>query len=337
MIRPRPSRGEGHVDFLGESEGSLPQPQDSLPDASEAINDFWSMSGNFIYRHHVEPRVKLYSPREESFPIPLKYIDVSRTTHTNLDVKQEKRIDDYWNVVGSRDLSDPWTGFTQFTLLEEKPPNGYMWLGRRLTRKQLTSRPDHLWPELWKSMGKHAKLKEKHKLSNEKLHLDNARKLRGICFIDPENKEFKETIKNARKKLETSMAPTMLCNTSKNRQHGVTRGKSTEIKSKLACILEATESTRLRMGNSLPNHHQDHIAGKGDNSLQHYNLVHKFIPMPQAMKIPAAKAAVDKEWEKLENISVWNLTKVRSKKEVIDEARTSGAKVHFASLMDIVI
>ena len=48
---------------------------------------------NFIYRHHVEPRVKLYSPREESFPIPLKYIDVSRTTHTNLEVKQEKRID----------------------------------------------------------------------------------------------------------------------------------------------------------------------------------------------------------------------------------------------------
>ena len=56
--------------------------------------------------------------------------------------------------------------------------------------------------------------------------------------------------------------------------------------------------------------------------------------MPQAMKIPAAKAAVDKEWEKLEKISAWNLTKVRSKKEVIDEARTSGATVHFASLMD---
>ena len=75
------------------------------------MNDFWSMSGNCIYRHHVEPRVKLYSPREESFPSPQKYIDVSRTTHTNLDVKQEKRIDDYWNIDGSRDLSDPWTGF----------------------------------------------------------------------------------------------------------------------------------------------------------------------------------------------------------------------------------
>ena len=89
------------------------------------------------------------------------------------------------------------------------------------------------------------------------------------------------------------------------------------------------------MEESLPNDHEDHIAGKGDNSLQHYNSVHTFIPMPQAMKIPAAKAAVDKEWEKLEKIPAWDLTKVRSKKEVIDEARTIGAKVHFASLMDI--
>ena len=123
LVRHRPIQGESNIDFLGESEGSLPQPQDSFPDAGEAMNDFWSMSGNFMYRQHVEPRVKLYSPREESFPFQLKYIDVSRTTHTNLDVMQEKRIDDYWNVDGSRDLSDPWTGFTQITLLEEKPPN----------------------------------------------------------------------------------------------------------------------------------------------------------------------------------------------------------------------
>ena len=62
--------------------------------------------------------------------------------------------------------------------------------------------------------------------------------------------------------------------------------------------MEASESTRLHMGESSPNYHEDHIAGKGNNSLQHYSLVHTFIPMPQAMKIPAAKAAVDKEREK---------------------------------------
>ena len=59
------------------------------------------------------------------------------------------------------------------------------------------------------------------------------------------------------------------------------------------------------------------------------------MPMPQAIKIPAAKAAMDKDWEKLGKFSAWNMTKVRSKKEVTDEARTMGRKVHFASLMDI--
>ena len=76
LERHRPNQGESNIDFLGEPEGSLPQPQDSFPDAGEAINDCWSMSGNIIYRHHVEPRVKLCSPREESFPISLKYIDI---------------------------------------------------------------------------------------------------------------------------------------------------------------------------------------------------------------------------------------------------------------------
>ena len=65
----------------------------------------------------------------------------------------------------------------------------------------------------------------------------------------------------------------------------------------------------LRMEESLPNYHEDHIAGRGNNSLQHYNLVHKFCPMPEAVEIPAAKAAMDKEWEKLEKIPAWNLTK----------------------------
>ena len=146
-------------------------------------------------------------------------------------------------------------------------------------------------------MGRNAKLKKRQKWSHEKPQLDNARRLRGIYFIDPEDKEFKETVRNARKKLETPVAPALPCKISKNNQNWVTRGKSNEIKSKLACILEASESTRLRMGESLPDHLEDHIAGKGDSSLQHCNLVHKLIPTPQAMKIPAAKAAVDKEWE----------------------------------------
>ena len=78
----------------------------------------------------------------------------------------------------------------------------------------------------------------------KKLHLDNARKLRGIYFIDPEDKEFNATIKNARKKLETSVVFVVPCESVKN----CGSGASNKIKTKLACILEADESTRMRYG-----------------------------------------------------------------------------------------
>ena len=64
-------------------------------------------------------------------------------------------------------------------------------------------------------------------------------------------------------------------------------------KSKIPCILEADESTRLRVERILRKNYEDHVTGKGSNSLHHYNLVHNFIPLPQALKIPAAEAAVD--------------------------------------------
>ena len=100
------------------------------------------------------------------------------------------------------------------------------------------------------------------------------------------------------------MAPAMPCKIMKICESGA----SNKLKTKLVCILDADESTRMRMGNSIPHYHQDHIAGKGENSFSTTIWFTSFIPMPQAMKIPAAKAAVDKEWEKLEKISVWNLT-----------------------------
>ena len=121
-------------------------------------------------------------------------------------------------------------------------------------------------------MGKNAKLREKQTWSHEKLHLDNARKLRGIYFIDPEDEEFKETIKNARKKLETSMAPAV--------PHIVLKkncwsGGSNKIDTKLAYILEADESARLRVGNSLPDHHEDHIGGLKGQFIVALLLAHK--------------------------------------------------------------
>ena len=49
----------------------------------------------------------------------------------------------------------------------------------------------------------------------------------------------------------------------------------------------------------------------------------------------SSKGSTGQGMGKMKKFSAWNLTKVRSKKEVIDKARTNAAKVHFASLMDI--
>ena len=104
-----------------------PLQEDSTRDDEEAESDYWTVIGDFIYRHHVEPRVKLYMPREEAFPFPRKYIDVARTTDTTLDVMSEKHIEDYWNVDVDRELSDAWTGFTRFIVLNEKKRDVFSW------------------------------------------------------------------------------------------------------------------------------------------------------------------------------------------------------------------
>ena len=63
-----------------------------------------------------------------------------------------------------------------------------------------------------------SKRKEKQKWAIEKPKLDNARRLRGISFLEPDDEEFKRTMKNARRKLEISMPAAMLCRLQPN-QH----------------------------------------------------------------------------------------------------------------------
>ena len=73
LIRERPDRGEEQDVLRGESDGSSSTPlQDSSVCDGEARNYVWSISVSSTHRHHVEPRVKLYVPREASFLIPLK-------------------------------------------------------------------------------------------------------------------------------------------------------------------------------------------------------------------------------------------------------------------------
>ena len=181
---------------------------------------------------------------------------------------------------------------------------------------------------MWKHMPDAAKKKAKQRWAIEKPQFDNARELRGIFFIEPNDEEFKLAMKAARRKLEVPMPAAMPCKIP-IKSSGETHRNIGKRKTKYACVVDADESTRPRLEGAVRKPHQDHITAKGTNSITHYSLVHRFIPIPQAFKIPDAKAAVEKEWEKLEKIPAWQLTKVRNKKEVIKETRNKGRKFHF--------
>ena len=120
LRRERTVRSENlSGELQGESEES--QPTESTDDA-ETRADFWSIQGDFIYRHHNERRVQLQVPKEETFLFHWKHIVVFWSTYTDLDVMQEKKIDEYWSVDWSKPLSDSWRGFTKFTVLKENFP-----------------------------------------------------------------------------------------------------------------------------------------------------------------------------------------------------------------------
>ena len=145
----------------------------------------------------------------------------------------------------------------------------------------------------------------------------------------------KKPSNNARRKLEVPMDAAMPCKKGAYFQETVAKSDASNkiLKTMFVCIVEAHESTRQRLESSPPKNHEDHITGKGYNSMTHYNLVHKFIPMPQAIRILDAKAAVDKEWKKLETVPAWQLDNVKSKKEVILEAQRDPKRK--STLMDI--
>ena len=140
-----------------------------------------------------------------------------------------------------------------------------------------------------------ANSKAKQKWDIQKPKLDNARQFRGIFFLEPEDEEFKQTMKNARRKLEIPMPAAMLCKIP-IKSSGETRHNIGNLRPKYACVVDADEYTRQWLEGAGHKPHQD-ITLKEMNSITHCSLVHNLIPMPQALKIPDAKAAVETEGE----------------------------------------
>ena len=205
LIRDRPDRGEEQVNLQGESDGSSSSPlRDSSWYDSEARNDFGLNQSQTV------------RAKRSIIPYSTEMYRRDQGTNESSDVMMEKN-DDYWNVDGDRELSDAWTGFTRFTVLDETPLDGktfsvegetYEETNNLKTRRIMARNVEtHVW---------RIKTERETKVDKRKPKLDNARRLRGICVFDLDDVEFKDIIKNARRKLEVPMPAAMPCKL----QHG---------------------------------------------------------------------------------------------------------------------
>ena len=154
-------------------------------------------------------------------------------------VKLEKRIDDYWNIDGSRELSDPWTGFTQFALMEEKPPDGYMWSGGEIDEKTA-------YIQARSSMARAMEINRKArqaegeaevvwtKRSILKTHENCEGSISSTLRIRNSKKPLRMLVRN----WKHLVAPAVPCKIMKSKKN-CGSGASNKIKTRLACILEA--------------------------------------------------------------------------------------------------
>ena len=199
-------------------------------------------------------------PKEESFPFPLKYIDVTRNTHTSLDVMLEK----YWWLLerGWKKRTYHMYGQASQDYFIERKATWQIYMVRRETWGNKQPQDPTMYGQICGSIClMQRKSKVKQKWAIEKPKPDNATQLRGIFFIEPNDEEFKHTTKNARRKLEIPISAAMPFKTPVNCR-GATCRNIGKHKTKYACIVDADESMRIRLEGVPHFDHEDHIFCK---------------------------------------------------------------------------
>ena len=168
-----------------------------------------------------------------------------------------ENVNDYWNVNGIENCQIRGQVLQRPRCWMQKT-TGWIYLVRGETDKKANDIQTRLslWPEIWKDMLEASKRREKQKRAIEKPKRDTARKLRGIYFIDPADEEFKDIMKNVRRKLEVPMPAAMLCRTG-HEEYRETCSVLDNCRTKYACIVEAHDSLRKRMEGTLHKGHED--------------------------------------------------------------------------------
>ena len=188
-------------------------------------------------------------------------------------------------------MSEPWIGVTRFELLNGNPPEAFVRVQRQ-THEETGNNKTTSGQKNGQMCQKVHSAKPTNKCAED---LDD----------DPDDEEMVNT---TRRKLGIKRASAMPCTvTTPASPKGSSWGRPrASVWSKMdtkrlnsSCSKKdhediIIESQRTRPTKSTENTHKDHIADRGHVSISLFNMVHEPIPTPKAMKIPEAKAALDK-------------------------------------------
>ena len=322
-----------------EEELVLNQEEQFDPEVLCGAEDFWTVTDEYLIRHHRTPRKKLFIPGEtpaSKSPVPMYFLDVQRRTETDIDNPSENVIRDYWPDDGAKPLSTTWCGATYFHLLMPRPPAGYHYAMGRLTKTyQGSTRPPNCRPEEWQRLGSNQKVKNEliaeWEVEKKKLNQIREQYAGGQQFVSPsQEEEYQRIMKQLRFSYALPPAPAMpvvgVLDSSPTTtvQHLVTHAGGKEP------VGKPTTST------SYARPHQERIASAGTVSEEYLAMVHKSIPLKQGLQIPDARAALDAEYTKLRNYPCWDESQPREREDVEREAREQGKTVHFGTIMDLI-
>ena len=186
-------------------------------------------------------------------------------------------------------------------------------------------------------MGDAQKRKARERWVIEEPLQKEARDLRGIYVVPVgDYKEYDAILKDLEVKLALPKPPAMpvLAKVPDEGRGGTKLSKSKRQKAK-ALNDELFRQRSFHVTSSTTQTHVERIAPRGHASEEWFACVHTPLAIPKALKIPAAKEALEKEWRKLETKKAWDVSKVQPKAKVIRDAKARGVHVHFGSLMDL--
>ena len=169
--------------------------------------------------------------------------------------------------------------------------------------------------------------------TKEKPKLEEAQRQHGHTSVPTTDTEFERIIEDVRQRFREAPAqamPLLTHNFEDEKMAMILRefGEEEDDQARAEQILMALAERTTDI-------HQEHFSPAGFASLEQYAMVHMPIPIQKANKIPAAKAAVDAEWQAHMDKKTWDVSKVRPKAEVIAEATAKNESVHFGYLMDL--